>query len=241
MILGLDGLHSLAGQIDRDTQLMLLLHPLTSSVTSAVTRQAAFTMGKYMELYPRPEDEKSINVWISNIKDPLSEGGRITLWALALDDGYETIPGLVRQDLANAVAVRLGKITAPEERLWMLRILRTQRAELEGATGLGWVRGPAVDALKDLLKSKDPSYLVDAILSLGLTDPAPGQPNAEPAEMRAMVDEKFISLASHTDPRLRLLAARYLANNNPPGRNEALSALAGDEYPAIAKEAVILR
>lgn len=237
MILALDGLRALAGRIGRDGHLMILVDRTPTTTTSALTRHAAFTMGLLLKLHFEPEDEQRVSKIIARLEDTKSDKGKVILWVLGIGDGVKTSTGLVRSDIVNALAVRIGKISEPGERLWMLRLLRVQRAELEGTVGLGWVRGPAADALTDVLSSKDASYLVEAILSLGLTDPAPVEPPGEPGAMRTMVGKKFVAFASHTDPRLRFLAARYLTNNKPPEGNDALTVLAGDEYPAIAKEA----
>ena len=94
-----------------------------------------------------------------------------------------------------------------------------------------------MQAFSQLLALKDPNYLAQVVLTLGLLEQAPSGEGAEPADIRGKVDQAFLGFAVHTDPKLRLLSARYLTSNKPLGAEEALTVLAEDEYVVIAGEA----
>ncbi len=237
IIVALDGIRAMGGLDKRDVQLLMLVDNLATAPSSPVTSYAAYTIGYLLRMFPEPDDEKLVAEMISKIRDPLSENGEVTLWVLGIADGLGTIPGLVTAGLIDALTERVGLVIHPDDQLWLLRLLRAQRIELEGAAGLSWVRGEAVQALRQLLALKDPNYLVRVALMLGLTEKAPSGEGAEPADIRDMVDQAFLGFAVHTDPKLRLLSARYLTNNKPMGWEEALTVLADDEYVVISAEA----
>jgi len=237
IIVALDGIRAMGGRDERDVKLLMLIDNLATTPSSQVTSYAAYTIGYLMRMFHEPEDEKLVDEMIPKIRDPLSEDGAVTLWVLGIADGLDTKPGLVTAELIEALDERVGLVIHPEDQLWLLRLLRVQRIELEGAAGLSWVRGEAVQVFGQLLALKDPNYLERVVLTLGLTEQAPSGAGAEPADIRGKVDQAFLGFAVHTDPKLRLLSVRYLANNKPMGREEALAVLADDEYVVIAEEA----
>jgi hypothetical protein len=236
-LLAIDGAIQIAGRIERDYQLLLLIGNHILTPDSPITAPAAEAMGVLMGLNLQSEDEKWVDERAGELKDPDGEMGPLALYILGALDGLKTHPGLGHQKLLSALEARLGLVSEPDERLRMLRLLRAHRIGLVGAEGLGWAVGPAADALADMLATVDSNYLVEAILSLGLTEPAPPSLAFEPGGLRREVDKAFISFAAHSDARLRLLAAEYFQGNRPAGRDEALKSLADDEYPAIADAA----
>ena len=237
IIVALDGIRAMGGRDKRDVQLLMLVDNLATTPSSPVTSYAAYTIGYVLRMFPEPDDEKLVDEIVLKIRDPLSEDSEVSLWVLGIADGLETLPGLATPELIDALNERAGLVMHLDDQLWLLRLLRVQRIELEGAAGLSWVRGEAVQAFGQLLALKDPNYLVQVVLTLGLTEQAPSGEGAEPTDIRGKVDQAFLGFAVHTDPKLRLLSARYLTGNKPLGAEEALTVLAEDEYVVISAEA----
>ncbi len=236
-LLALDGFGALADVIERDYALLVHIGGRVGDINDPITVYGAPVMARIMGNNLLPEDEQWIDQRIAELTDPDAPTGEVILLMLGVCDGLETIPVLTGRDMIDALESRLGFITERVETLQVLRILRMQRGQVDGATGIAWAEGIAGERLTEVLASKDPGYLVEAILSLGLTEPGSSDNSAGPYALRDSLNGKFIALAAHPDPRLRWLALEYIANDHPPSSDTALASLADDDFPAIAARA----
>jgi hypothetical protein len=241
LLLAFDALRTLSKRLEPDNAILWLIDPYTTDANMELSQYAAAAMGTFLMDHPFSDQRRqadSIKKWIVEISDPISKQGYSSLFLLGLIKGLDTEPCFVDEGLLKAVETRLGKIPSDSpERLGLLRLIRVQRQALEGSGGLAWAYGIAASKIIEILSDKDAGIVLEAILSLGLDEPSSSNPSSEPEGLRAALDDAFISLAGHQDPRLRWLSLNYLLLNKPQNGGAALEKLAGDEYPAIAKKA----
>ncbi len=241
MILGLDGLRHLSSRLTADSTLLWLIDPYVTEKNAHIASYAAAALGSLLQYHPF-DDVERWNGFIDErdieIADPDSEQSISTLRLLGMVVDLDIEPCLTDESFIVALQTRLSAVTGPQDRLLALRYLRSQVTALHSTEGLGWIQGDTVDYINQILSETDPNFLLEAILTLDLHKggyPANGGEDVE--ALRSVLDKFFISLAEHSDPRLRLVALEYIRDNRPDGYGEVIARLADDEYPLIASTA----